>query len=180
MSSRLVMPPLATTGNPARPGDAAVSLHVDARLHAVAGDVGEDEVAEPLAAQFPHDPVEAAGHAVAPAVDLDLTIPGGDVRHDQAAKAPGHDLGKRRLANEHRAEGDALGTHVAELVDAREGAHAAPYVDGQALDGADGADGLVVGGAGLLVLLEGAREVDDVDPLGSLPEEVASDGGRIV
>ena len=158
----------------------AVGIHVDARLHAVTGDVGVDEVAKAQLAQVPHDVVEAAGDVVAPAVHLDLPVTRGNVCHEARAEALGDDLGKRRLADEHRAQGDALGPHGAQLVDARERAHAAAHVDGQAVHLADGANRRVVGRTGPLVLLEGARQVHDVHPRGALLGEVPGHGGRVV
>ena len=131
-------------------------------------------------AQVPHDVLEAPRDALAPAVHLDLPVTRGDVGHDAVAEALGNHLGKRRLAHEHRPQRDAPHAEGAQPVDARERAHAAAGVHGEALDLADGLDGGVVGGARGLVLLERGGKVDDVHPRGTLPGEVVGDGRRVL
>ena len=72
-------------GKAAQGGQAPVDVHVDAGLHAVSVDVGEDQVAVAQARQAAHELGERDLLALAPAVDLDHAVLGGHVRDEKLA-----------------------------------------------------------------------------------------------
>ena len=81
----------------------AIRRHIDARLHAIARDVGIHQMLKAQLGKLRHGIVERHTRAVAPAVHLDLAVACGNVSHQQLAKALGRHLGKTRLGHEHRA-----------------------------------------------------------------------------
>lgn len=106
-------------------GNMGICSHVDAGLHAIAGDVGIDQVPEALLGKLPHNLVKRQAHAIAPAVHLDLTIASGNVGYQQVAKAARRDLGKARLRYQNGTHGNALGAIPRKFIDACKRAHAA-------------------------------------------------------
>ena len=101
-------------------GDMPIRLRVDARLHAVAGDIGEYQVLEAQARELAHHVVGAARNALAPAVHAHLAVARRDVGDEQVAECACSHLGEARLAHEHGAERDATAPQPRKLVDARE------------------------------------------------------------
>ena len=107
----------------------AICLDIDARLHAIARDIGEDEVLESLARQAPNHFIGRSAHAFAPPIHLHLAGLGGHIGHEQLPKLGRRCLGKQLVAHEHGAHGDALGAQTRQLVDSFERTHAAAHVD---------------------------------------------------
>ena len=158
----------------------AICCHVDARLHAVARDIGIHQMLKAQLGELSHGVVECHARAVTPAVHLDLTVACGDVCHQQLAKALGCHFGKTRLGHQHGAQRNATRTVAGQLVDARERADAAAHVHGQTVDAADGLNRRRVGGARVLVLAKGSGQVDDVHPARTLLGKGAGDGNGVV
>ena len=59
----------------------AIRRHIDARLHAIARDVGIHQMLKAQLGELRHGVVERHTRAVAPAVHLDLAVTGGNVCH---------------------------------------------------------------------------------------------------
>ena len=145
-------------------GHVGICGHIDAGLHAIACDIGIDQVLEALLGKLPHHLVKRQTHAIAPAVHLDLTIASGNVGHQQVAKAACCDLGKARLRYQNGTHSDAFGAIPRKLIDARERAHASAHVNGQTIYLADCLDSTRISLASSLVFFECCREIDHMEP----------------
>ena len=134
----------------------AIRRHIDARLHAIARDVGIHQMLKAQLGKLRHGIVEHHARAVAPAVHLNLAVARGNVGDQQLAKALGCHLGKTWLGHQHGAQRNAASTIAGQLVDACERANAAAHVHGQTVDAADGLNRRRVGSACVLVLAKGS------------------------
>ena len=141
-----------------------ICRHIDAGLHAIAGDVGIDQVLEALLGKLSHHLVKRQTHAIAPAVHLDLTVASGNVGHQQVAKAARRDLGKAWLRYQNGTHGNALGAIPRKFIDACKRAHAAAHIDRQAIYLADRLDSARISLASGLILLERSRKIDHMEP----------------
>ena len=81
----------------------AIRRHIDARLHAIARNVGIHQMLKTQLGKLRHGVVERHARAVTPAIHLDLAVACGNICHQQLAKSLGRHLGKTRLGHEHRA-----------------------------------------------------------------------------
>ena len=158
----------------------AIRRHIDARLHAIARDVGIHQMLKAQLGKLRHGIVERHARTVAPAIHLDLAVARGNICHQQLAKALGRHLGKTRLGRQHGAQRNAASAIAGQLVDARERADAAAHVHGQAVDAADSLDRRRVGSARVLVLAKGSGQVDDVHPARALLGKRAGNGHGVV
>lgn len=79
----------------------AICRYIDARLHAIARDVGVHQMLKAQLGKLRHGIIECHARAIAPTVHLDLAVTGGDVCHQQLAKAVRCHLGKTRLGHQH-------------------------------------------------------------------------------
>jgi len=157
-----------------------IRRHIDARLHAIARDVGIHQMLKAQLGKLRHGIVECHARAVAPAVHLDLAVACGDICHQQLAKAASRHLGKSRLGHDHRAQRDATRAIAGKLVDACKRANAAAHVHGQTVDAADSLYRRRVGSARVLVLAKGSGQVDDVHPARTLLGKGAGNGHGVV
>ena len=135
----------------------AIRRHIDARLHAIARDVGIHQMLKAQFGKLRHGIVERHARAVAPAVHPDLAVARGNVSHQQLAKALGRHLGKTRLGHQHGAQRNAACAVACQLVDACKRANAAA-----------------------LVLAKGSGQVDDVHPARTLLGKGAGNGHGVV
>ena len=158
----------------------AIRRHIDARLHAIARNVGIHQMLKTQLGKLRHGIVERHTRAVTPAIHLDLTVARGDVCHQQLAKALGCHFGKTRLGHQHGAQRNTVSTIAGQLVDARERADAAAHVHGQTVDAADGLNRHRISSACVLVLAKGSGQVDDMHPACALFGKRAGDGHRVV
>lgn len=157
-----------------------IRRHIDARLHAIARDVGIHQMLKAQLGKLRHGIVECHARAITPAVHLDLAVARGDVCHQQLAKTLGRHLGKTRLGHQHGAQRNATRTVAGQLVDARERADAAAHVHRQTVDAADGLNRRRASSARVLVLAKGGGQVDDVHPARALLGKRAGNGHGVV
>ena len=127
-----------------------------------------------------HRIIERHARAIAPAVHLDLAVTGGDVCHQQLAKAARCYLGKTRLGHQHGPQRNTARAIAGQLVDACERADAAAHVHGQTVDAADSLDRRRVGSACVLILAKGSGQIDNVHPACTLLGKRAGDGDGVV